>query len=118
MARKPKAKEEQFNDEDENPFESKKVSNEDEGSIEHRARKKEAQKYKETKTNQPAVKDEYYYFKAGMTFNPKKGRKLIHVLVTKNGSTTNYVGYEKQIPVGFLKRIKSEGKLRQQADIE
>lgn len=75
---------------------------------EHRVAEAEKKKLK-----QPAVKEEWYEFTLGKTYDPKKGRKLVRKRLTATGAITDYIGWEKKVPREFLEQLKKDGLLRE-----
>lgn len=87
----------------------KPVSDEGE-TLQSKLRKKEAARKSRV---QPKIKKVWYEFKRGNTYNPKKGLKLVRFELTESGAQSTYMGWEKKIPVGFLKRIRASGELKE-----
>lgn len=80
---------------------------EDETTPAHEARKRAARNYNE---KVPVLKDWYEWQNPG-SHDVRKGRKLLHKSLTKNGVTSTFVGWERSTPVDFLNKITKEGKL-------
>lgn len=70
----------------------------------HEARKRRAESYNE---KVPVLK-EWYEWKAPHYLDHKKERKLIKKSRTKNGTTSEFVGFEKKVPLTFLEELKKK----------
>lgn len=79
-------------------------------TLQSKLRKKDAER---KSRKPPVIKKTWYEFKRGTTYNPKKGLKLVRMQLTKNGATSEYMGWEKKIPKSFLKKIRAAGELKE-----
>lgn len=74
----------------------------------HESRMRRAKKEKEV----VEIIDTWYEYSRGLTFDPKKGLKLVKKQRTLNGVSTIFVGWEKKMPKEFVDKLKKESLIR------
>jgi len=79
-------------------------------TLQSKARKKESIR---SSKKAPKLKQEWYEFKRGNTYDPKKGLKLVRYRLYSHGAISELIGHEKRIPKSFLRKLRDEGKLKE-----